>query len=97
MEECPKGTLFRFIVTLCFAQWYCLRQFSPGNPQNCTFTKTAFDGKITIIIGLPAGRQKGRGSMKGYNEKRRKLFIRITAAILGLLMIASVFSPLIFR
>lgn len=35
--------------------------------------------------------------MKGYNEKRRKLFIRITAAILGLLMIASVFSPLIFR
>lgn len=36
--------------------------------------------------------------MKSYNEKHRKLIIRIAAAILALLMIASAFSSaLIFR
>ena len=35
--------------------------------------------------------------MKGYNDKRRKLFIRITAAVLAVLMVATVFSVLLFR
>jgi len=35
--------------------------------------------------------------MKGYNDRRRKLFVRITAAVLALLMAASVLSALIFR
>lgn len=35
--------------------------------------------------------------MKGYNDKRRKLFVRITAMILAVLMVATVFSALIFR
>lgn len=35
--------------------------------------------------------------MKGYNDKRRKLFIRVTAAMLALLMAGSVLSALIFR
>lgn len=35
--------------------------------------------------------------MKGYNDKHRKVFIRVTAAILALMMVASVFSALIFR
>lgn len=35
--------------------------------------------------------------MKGYNDKRRKLFIRITASVLALLMLGSVFSALFFR
>ena len=36
-------------------------------------------------------------SMKGYNDKRRKLFIRIIASILAVLMIGTVFAGLIFR
>lgn len=35
--------------------------------------------------------------MKGYNDRRRKLFIRITAAILAVMMVATVFSAVIFR
>lgn len=35
--------------------------------------------------------------MKGYNDKRRKLFVRITAAVLAVMMVATVFSALIFR
>ena len=35
--------------------------------------------------------------MKGYNDKRRKLFVRVTAGVLAVLMIATVFSALIFR
>ena len=35
--------------------------------------------------------------MKGYNDKRRKLFIRIIASLLALLMLASVLSALAFR
>ncbi len=35
--------------------------------------------------------------MKGYNDKRRKLFVRITAAVLAVLMVATVFSVLLFR
>lgn len=35
--------------------------------------------------------------MKGYNDKQRKLFIRITATVLAVLMVATVFSVLIFR
>lgn len=35
--------------------------------------------------------------MKGYNDKRRKLFIRITATALAVLMVATVFSVLLFR
>ena len=43
-------------------------------------------------------KQKGRfSSMKGYNDKRRKLFIRVTAAMLALLMAGAVLSALIFR
>ena len=35
--------------------------------------------------------------MKGYNDKRRKLFNRITATVLAVMMVATVFSVLIFR
>lgn len=42
-------------------------------------------------------RRKGGTCMKGYNERRRKLFIRVTAAVLAVLMIAGVFSALILR
>ena len=35
--------------------------------------------------------------MKGYNDKRRKLFIRITATVLAVMIVATVFSVLIFR
>ncbi len=35
--------------------------------------------------------------MKGYDPKKRALMIRVTAAVLALLMIASAFSALIFR
>ena len=35
--------------------------------------------------------------MKGYNPKRRLLFVRITAAVLAVLMVATVFSVLLFR
>ena len=35
--------------------------------------------------------------MKGYNDKRRKLFVRITAAVLAVLMVATGFSVLLFR
>lgn len=35
--------------------------------------------------------------MKGYNDKRRKLFLRITATVLAVMMVATVFSVLIFR
>ena len=35
--------------------------------------------------------------MNGYNDKRRKLFIRITATVLAVMMVATVFSVLIFR
>lgn len=35
--------------------------------------------------------------MKGYNDKRRKLFVRIVAGVLALLMAGSVLSALIFR
>lgn len=35
--------------------------------------------------------------MKGYNDKWRKLFIRITATVLAVLMVATVFSVLLFR
>ena len=35
--------------------------------------------------------------MKGYNDKRRKLFVRITAVVLAVLMVATVFSVLLFR
>lgn len=35
--------------------------------------------------------------MKGYNDKRRKPFIRITATVLAVLMVATVFSVLLFR
>ncbi len=34
--------------------------------------------------------------MKGYNDKRRKLFIRITATVLAVMMVATVFSVLLF-
>ncbi len=35
--------------------------------------------------------------MKGYNDKRRRLFVRTVAAVLALLMAGSVLSALIFR
>ena len=35
--------------------------------------------------------------MKGYNDKRRKLFIRITSTVLAVMMVATVFSVLLFR
>ena len=35
--------------------------------------------------------------MKGYNDKRRKLFFRITATVLAVMMVATVFSVLLFR
>ncbi len=35
--------------------------------------------------------------MKGYNDKHRRLFVRIVAWVLAILMIATVFSVLIFR
>jgi len=54
------------------------------------------NAKIAWYIQI--SEQKGRFSpMKGYNDKRRKLFIRVTAAMLALLMAGSVLSALIFR
>jgi len=35
--------------------------------------------------------------MKGYNPRKRAMIIRVTAAVLAVLMIASAFSALIFR
>ncbi len=35
--------------------------------------------------------------MQGYNNKRRKLFVRIVAWVLVVLMVATVFSVLVFR
>lgn len=35
--------------------------------------------------------------MKGYNDKGRRLFVRITATVLTVLMVATVFSVLFFR
>ena len=35
--------------------------------------------------------------MKGYNDRKRKLFIRITAPVLASLMILSAVSVLLFR
>ena len=43
------------------------------------------------------GRKGWRITMKGYNDKRRKLFIRITATVLAVMIVATVFSVLIFR
>lgn len=51
-----------------------------------------------VIIGFwYAGREKGGNAMKGYNDKRRRLFVRITASVLAVLMVATVFSVLLFR
>jgi hypothetical protein len=51
-----------------------------------------------IIIGFwHVGRKKGGNTMKGYNDKGRKLFVRVTAWVLVVLMVATVFSVLIFR
>ncbi|CCX37340.1 unknown [Clostridium sp. CAG:1013] len=51
-----------------------------------------------IIIGFwHVGRKKGGNTMKGYNDKRRKWFVRVTAWVLVVLMVATVFSVLIFR
>ena len=51
-----------------------------------------------VIIGFwHVGRRKGGNTMKGYNDKGRKLFVRITAWVLAVLMVATVFSVLIFR
>lgn len=51
-----------------------------------------------VIIGFwHVGRRKGENTMKGYNDKGRKLFVRITAWVLAVLMVATVFSVLIFR
>ena len=36
-------------------------------------------------------------SMKGYNDRKRKLFIRITASVLAGLMILYAVSVLLFR
>ncbi len=35
--------------------------------------------------------------MKGYNPKRRMLFVRITAAVLAVLMVATVFTVLLLQ
>lgn len=35
--------------------------------------------------------------MKGYNYKRRMLFVRITAAVLAVLMVATVFTVLLLQ
>ena len=35
--------------------------------------------------------------MKGYNDKGRKLFVRIVAWVMAVLMVATVFSVLVFR
>ena len=35
--------------------------------------------------------------MKGYNDKGRRLFVRITATVLAVMMVATVFSVLFFR
>lgn len=49
-----------------------------------------------VIIGQRAG-QKGGGAMKGYNDRRRRLFVRVTAIVLAVLMVATVFSVLLLR
>ena len=35
--------------------------------------------------------------MKGYNHKRRMLFVRITAVVLAVLMVATVFTVLLLQ
>lgn len=35
--------------------------------------------------------------MNGYNHKRRMLFVRITAAVLAVLMVATVFTVLLLQ
>ncbi len=42
-------------------------------------------------------RKGGIRTLKGYNDKRRKLFVRVVAWALALLMAGSVLSALIFR
>lgn len=42
-------------------------------------------------------RQEGRDRMKGYNDRGRRLFVRVTAVVLAVLMVATVFSVLLFR
>ncbi len=44
-----------------------------------------------------AVRKDGLHRMQGYNNKRRKLFVRIVAWVLVVLMVATVFSVLVFR
>ena len=63
------------------------------------FTNPAENGKIISNYRLldETGRKGWRITMKGYNDKRRKLFIRITATVLAVLMVATVFSVLLFR
>lgn len=43
------------------------------------------------------GGKEGGNAMKGYSDKRRRAFVRIVAAVLAVMMAASVFSVLIFR
>lgn len=53
-----------------------------------------------VISSSPQGaliRERMTVRMNGYNDKRRKLFVRVTAGVLAVLMIATVFSALIFR
>ena len=42
-------------------------------------------------------RKGWRITMKGYNHKRRMLFVRITAAVLAVLMVAMVFTVLLLQ
>ena len=42
-------------------------------------------------------RKGWRITMKGYNHKRRMLFVRITAAVLAVLMVATVFTVLLLQ
>ena len=64
-----------------------------------TFTKPPENATLKDNYRLleKAVRKDGLHRMQGYNNKRRKLFVRIVAWVLVVLMVATVFSVLVFR
>ena len=74
---------------------------SPGLgifPRNA-FTKPPENATLKDNYRLleKAVRKDGLHRMQGYNNKRRKLFVRIVAWVLVVLMVATVLSVLVFR
>ena len=63
------------------------------------FTNHGENGKLLSNYRLldELSRKGWRITMKGYNHKRRMLFVRITAAVLAVLMVATVFTVLLLQ